>query len=190
MADDTPATGATPAGTENQQPATPPNTGQGDNPPLGPEGEKALEAFKTRAKTAEREKKELAERLEKIEQENKSESERAIDKARKEARAEAESEFEKERRSDRLQVAVAGHARQLADVDLTVLALKQGDTDSLFDDEGKVKAKELQAALNALLKAKPHLQASGTRPEGSANGGEGQGGGQRTMNDLIRAGHR
>lgn len=159
---------------------------------LGPEGVKALEAFKSRARNAEKQAKELEERLAKIEEANKSESEKALDKARKEARKEAETEFEKERRSDRLAVAVAGHARELADVDDVVLNLKQGDTDELFDEEGKVNAKALASALDDLTKRKPHLRAQGVgKPQGEADGGQGEGGGALTLNDQIRqaAGH-
>lgn len=155
---------------------------------LGPEGEKALDAFKSRARTAEKQAKELRERLDKLEEQNKSESEKALDKARKEARKEAEAEFEKERRSDRLQVAVARHARELADVDDVVLNIERGDTDELFDGEGKVDEKALKSRLESLLKAKPHLKAAGTgKPQGSANGGEGEGGESASVNDRIRA---
>lgn len=161
--------------------------GKTDDEKLGPEGVKALEAFKNRARAAEKREKELAERLDKIEESNKSESEKALDKARKEARKEAEAEFEKERRSDRLQVAVAKHARELADVDDVVLNLERADTDGLFNEEGRVNDKALEAALEELLKSKPHLKASGAgKPPGSADGGEGEGGGAVSMNDLIR----
>jgi hypothetical protein len=159
---------------------------------LKPEGEKALNAFKARARAAEKAQKELADKLDKIEEANKSETDKALDKARKEARAEAEGEFEKERRSDRLQVAVAKHARDLADVDDVVLNLAQGDLDALFDKDGKIDAKAVQAALEALLKDKPHLKATGVgKPQGSADGGEGQPGEGNSFNDQLRraAGH-
>lgn len=160
-------------------------TEKGDQ--LGPEGQKALDAFKRRARDAEKALKERDDRLAKIEEANKSESEKALDKARKDARKEAEAEFEKERRSDRLAVAVAGHARELADVDDVVLNLKQGDVEELFDDEGKVKADALKKALDDLTKRKPHLKATGTgKPTGSADGGEGEGGGAKSFNDLLR----
>lgn len=188
------ATATTPAkgegdGTEGKQPEgqqTTTKSGE-DAKPLGPEGEKALNAFKSRARSAEKENAELRERLEKLEEQNKSESEKALDKARKEARKEAETEFEKERRSDRLRVAVAGHARELADVDDVVLNVERGDTDELFDSEGQIKADSLKERLDSLLKSKPHLRAAGAgRPQGSADGGEGEGGGGQTFNDLIR----
>lgn len=156
---------------------------------LGPEGEKALAIWKADAKKAKKERDELQQQLDKIADANRTESEKAIEKARKEARKEAETEFDKERRSDRLGIAVAKHARELADVDDVVLNLKQGDTDELFDAEGKVNAETLKTALDALLKAKPHLKASGVgKPSGSADGGEGEGGGGRSWNDEIRAG--
>jgi hypothetical protein len=164
--------------------------GKTEETKLGPEGEKALEAFKKRARDAEKELKEKTEALDKIAEANKSESEKAIDKARKEARKEAETEFEQERRSDRLGVAVAKHARELADVDDVVLNLKQGDLDELFDDEGKVNTDALKAVLfdkGGLLERKPHLKAAGVgKPSGSADGGEGEGGGGTSFNDVLR----
>lgn len=157
---------------------------------LGPEGEKALAIWKADAKKAKKERDDLQARLDKIAEANKSESQKAIDKARKEARKEAETEFETERRSDRLGVAVAKHARELADVDDVVLNLKQGDLDELFNDEGKVNADALKAALfdkGGLLERKPHLKAQGVgKPSGSADGGEGEGGGGSTFNDALR----
>lgn len=155
---------------------------------LGPEGEKALAAFKSRARTAEQEAKELRERLEKLEESNKSDTDKALDKARKDARKEAEAEFQKERRSDRLGVAVAKHARELADVDDVVLNLERGDTSDLFDDDHKVKPDALKQRLDELLKAKPHLKATGVgKPAGDADGGKGEGGEGRSFNDVIRA---
>jgi len=160
---------------------------------LGPEGEKALRAFKDRARKAEKTNAELQERLDKIEEANKSETDKALDKARKEAGQEAEAEFEKERRSDRLQVAVARHARDLADVDDVVLNLERGDTDSLFDKDGKVDADALKGALGTLLDEKRHLKAKGVgKPAGTADGGEGEGSEGASFNDILRqkAGYR
>lgn len=164
--------------------------GKQEDGQLGPEGEKALAAFKTRARTAEKELKDATERLEKLETASKSETEKALDKARKEAKSEAQSEFEKERRSDRLAVAVAGHARELADVDDVILNLERqissGDVE-VFDSEGKVQREALDTALEALLKQKPHLKASGVgKPQGEADGGKGEGGGATSLNDDIR----
>ena len=174
--------GKEPEGKQPEGASTPPPDSQ-----LGPEGEKALGVWKERAKKAEKEAKEHAERLQKIEDENKSETDKALDKARKEARKEAETEFEKERRSDRLRVAVAGHARELADVDDVVLNIERGDTDELFDTEGKVNGDALKSQLETLLKAKPHLKAQGVgKPSGSADGGEGEGGGGTSFNDQLR----
>lgn len=183
------ATATEPAkGEETKEPEGKTPEGTQTDKPLGPEGEKALDIWKDRAKKAEKLAAEREERLQKIEDANKSETEKALDKARKEARKEAEAEFEKERRSDRLRVAVAGHARELADVDDVVLNIERGDTDELFDAEGKVNADALKSKLEALLKAKPHLRAQGVgKPQGSADGGEGEGGGGSSFNDQIRA---
>jgi hypothetical protein len=157
-------------------------------PQLGPEGEKALEAFKARARKAEKAEKELRERLDKIEEQNKSEGQKALDAARKEARAEAEAEFEKERRADRLAVAVAKRARDLADVDDVVLNLERRGMDGLYDEDGRIADKALDAQIESLLKDKPHLRAAGTggRPQGTANGGEGESGETSGLNAALR----
>lgn len=133
--------------------------------------------------------KDKASKFEQFEEQNRSETEKAIERARKEARAEAESEFEKSRRADRLQVAVAKYARELADVDDVVLNLERDGTDGLFDKEGRIDQQALDAALKAKLEEKPHLKAQGVgKPQGSANGGEGEGGEGFTFNDLLRRG--
>lgn len=187
MAEEAAATADKPEGEKPEGEAKPEGKPEGtDEAQLGPEGEKALSAFKSRARNAEKETKTLRERLEKIEHESKSETEKALDKARKEAKAEAEAGFENERRSDRLAVAVAGHARELADVDDVVLNLKGEDSD-LFGDDGKVDADKLKKALESLLKRKPHLKATDAgKPHGSADGGQGEGGEGRSFNDAIR----
>lgn len=181
------ATATTTEPAKGEETKTETTTETTDEGKLGPEGEKALSAFKSRARAAEKESKELKERLEQIEESTKSETDKALDKARKEARKEAESEFEKERRADRLQVAVAKHARDLADVDDVVLNLERGDLDGLFGADNKVDADALKGALETLLKEKPHLKATGTgRPQGSADGGEGEGGEGGSFNDMLR----
>lgn len=168
-----PQEGATPETTENQ---------------LGPEGEKALEAFKARARKAEKAQKELTERLERFEEQSKSEAEKALDKARKDARAEAEAEFDKERRADRLALAVAKRARDLADVDDVVLNLERRGVDDLYDEDGRIVEKALDKHIEVLLKDKPHLKAPGAdgKPQGTVNGGEGEGGGSAGFNAALR----
>jgi hypothetical protein len=133
---------------------------------------------------------ELEARLSEIENASKSDTEKALEKARKEARAEAEAELQKERRSDRLHVAVARHARDLADVDDVILNLERGDTDALFDKDGKVDNDALKAALKTLLSEKPHLKATGSKPQGDADAGKGESGGSTSFNDLMRASAR
>lgn len=183
---------STPAETQEapQEGATP----EQETTQLGPEGEKALEAFKARARKAEKAEKELRERLDKFEEQNKSESQKQIDKARKEAREEVLAEVERERRADRLQMAVAKRARELADVDDVVLNLERAGVDDLYDEDGRVIDKALDKQIQVLLSAKPHLKAPGAdgKPQGVVNGGEGEGGGGMGFNDLLRnaAGYR
>ncbi|HET7588605.1 MAG TPA: hypothetical protein VFK14_00245 [Solirubrobacterales bacterium] len=197
MATESAATATETETTENNE-STATETGEGTgssaatgtevaDKPLGPEGEKALEAFKDRARAAERANKTLQAQLDKLKEASKTDSEKALDEARKQGRSEAEEELAKERRDDRLQVAVAGHARELADVDDVILNLKSGDTEELFDEDGKIISSVLDTKLEDLLKKKPHLKAGGTgKPRGNGNGGEGAGGEGTTFNDLLR----
>lgn len=111
--------------------------------------------------------------LEEIQLEQQSEFEKAVAKAVKEERANNLREYETERRSNRLQIAVANHARELADVDDVVLNLSQGDTNELFNNEGSVDDGAFGKALEDLLERKPHLRGGGQVPTGDADAGRG-----------------
>ena len=111
--------------------------------------------------------------FEELQAETATELEKAVAKARKEERASALQEYEIERRSNRLQVAVSNHARELADVDDVVLNLERGDTNELFTDEGAVNDDTFGKALEDLLERKPHLRAGGQVPTGDADAGRG-----------------
>jgi hypothetical protein len=131
---------------------------------------------------------ELKGKLDQFEQASQTETEKAIGQAKKDARAEAETEFEKERRGDRLQVAVAKHARDLADVDDVIYNLQGEGVDGYFDKDGKVKPDALKSGIDDLLSRKAHLKAGPQgRPTGTADGGEGEAGSGVSMNDLMRA---
>jgi hypothetical protein len=134
-------------------------------------------AKRSKAETEKRDEQiaELQGQVEQLKAGNSPEMQQELDKARREGRKEAEQEFLVERRSDRLQVAVAGHARDLADVDDVVLNLQRGDTDDLFDQEGNVDPDQLQSTLSGLLERKPHLKAT---PNGPPQGGADQGRGE------------
>jgi hypothetical protein len=145
-----------------------------ETPPQEPDWKQYARKHEREAKKARAQLEELQGQLASREEAEKSETEKALDQARKEARAEAEAEFEQARRSDRLQVAVAKRARDLADVDDVVLNLKQGDTDDLFDEDGSVRDDAITSALSGLLERKPHLKAEGNgKPQGDADAGRG-----------------
>lgn len=157
----------------------------------------------TRAKKAEREAAELREKLQKIEDSNKSETEKAIEKAKEEARSEALKEADTERRSDRLEVSVTRLSTRgfkigegddektlrFADPDDAIVhverAISKGeiDGDDIFDSEGKVNSESLTTALADLLERKPHLAANGDGPA-PPKGDPGTRRGEPADNDL------
>lgn len=169
------------------------DSGQG-NPPageqqgagaLGPEGEKALEAWKQRARTAEAEAKrakELDGELARLREQTMSDQEKAIEKAKREATAEANKTFNSRLVQAEVRAAAAGKLADPEDairfIDLSGIAI---------DGDGAVDKKAIEKELTDLLKARPYLAASATRPTGTvdqgARGGAGDGG---DMNALIR----
>lgn len=163
---------------------------------LGPEGEKALKAWKERARKAEREAKakakvaeDAAARLAKIDEESKSEQEKAIEQARNEAADEVKKAAEEELRAERLNSAIARQAaKDFADVDDAIRLLDVGD--ELFDDDGKVQTDALGSALAELLERKPHLKADSGRPGGGSDAGKGEGAGpsieEMSVEDHLR----
>jgi len=164
MADDAPTTDAAPA---TDAPVT-------DDAPLEPAGQKALEAFKERARAAERESKAHQAELDKMRAEldevragQLSEHEKEVEKARKEAdqaaRAEVSSAYQA--RLDAADIRLA--ASKFADPEDAILNL---DTSGLARDEsGNLDQKALTGALDGILKKKPHL--AGGLTNGSADGG-------------------
>jgi len=154
---------------------------------------KELRTYERSAKAAsERKDAEVAELKSKLEQHeaaSQTETEKAIGKAKKDAVAEAQSGFEKERKADRLQLAVAKRAREIADVDDMVARLQRSGIEDAYDKDGKIKVDAFNERFDAELAEAPHMKAGPHgRPAGSANGGEGEGGDAPTMNDLLRAG--
>jgi len=163
------------------------DAGEGDEP-LRPEGLKALEEWKNRAKTAEKDAKEAAAlraELEKLRESQMGESEKAIEKARKEGEQSAMTRLQSERVLDRVEVLAARSFADPEDARLR-LASRVGD---LINGDGAPDAKAIQAALEDLLKEKPHLAASPSRSRGDIDQGA-RGGQSRAfdMNDaLLRA---
>lgn len=168
---------------------------------LGEKGKEAIKAERERTKAAEQAKRDaeaaakkaqeerdaLQARIEKLENEGKSDTEKAIAAARKEAADEARKE-EREKAAEKdkqaaerektlllKQVKVdveAAAVGKLADPKDAVLHL---DLEDLADDDGNVDDKKVGEALKKLLEAKPYLKASGVKPD--VGGGARPGGG-------------
>lgn len=153
---------------------------------LGEAGQKALDAFKERARVAEKEAKrakQLDAEIAKLREQTQSDSEKAI------AAAKAEGITEERARSNQLllraevKAAAAGKLR-VADDALRFLDI----SDFTVGDDGTVDVKAIDRAIEGLITERPDLagQASGW---GSADGG-GRGaslaGGDGDMNALIR----
>jgi hypothetical protein len=138
-----PAAPAAPAGTD---PATPPEGDEGA--PLGPAGEKALAAWKQRAKEAEDQAKAQAAKLKEYEDAEKTEAERQAD-----ALKAATERAEKATRlavSSQVEALAAGRFQDPQDA---VEALQNG---SFLTEDGNVDRTAITAALDDLLGRKPH----------------------------------
>lgn len=149
-----------------------------EDKPLGEAGEKALAEWKKRAKAAEKQAKEYEQKVAEQEEATKSEHEKALDKARKEAadaaKAETVGEFRKRILRAEIRTAAAGKLADPSDA----VALLDLDLDEVFDEDGEVKAEEINSAIADLLERKPHLKADphDGRPSGDADAGKGSGG--------------
>lgn len=187
-------------------PPTPPPAD--DDAPLGPEGEKALEAWKQRAKAAERDAKragDLEAELTQLREEQMGEHERAIEQARREAREEAEAELTDQttRRlfGAELKVAASGdiditddegktHTVRLADPSLladTEVALRLLDLDEIpVTNTGDIDSEAISQAVTTLVTAKPYLAASATPQPGSADQGARTAPPKKGLEDQIR----
>lgn len=144
---------------------------------LGESGEKALEAFKSRAREAEKQAKAeakarvaLEQRLAQVEESTKTEGEKALEQARKEAAATAAAEARAAWSSRYLSQAVrAAAGGKLADPSDAVRLLDLSEFE--VDDDGEVDAKAIDAAIDDLLSSKPYLAAKGGRPRGDVDQG-------------------
>jgi hypothetical protein len=138
----------------------------------------------------------LRNQLKQREDADKTEQQKAVDEAREEGRKEIQEKVEAERRRDRLEVAATRLATRgvkigkgddaetvkFADPEDALVhlerAVRNGDVDDPFDDNGKVKTDDLQEALVELLERKPHLRADEPKKQerpGSADAGKGAG---------------
>ena len=140
----------------------------------------------------------LAERLEKLETDGKSETEKAIDAARKEADAKARKEERDKAAEKEKEAAEREKALLLKQVKVDVKAAAVGkladpddaapflDLASFVDDEGNVDTKKIEAGITKLLESKPHLAANGTGKP-NIGGGARQGGADTARTERAKA---
>lgn len=195
MADE-PATPPDPAGDATppadpspKDPPAPPGDDGGDDPALGPKGEKALDAWKQRAKNAEadaKRAKDLEAELETLRTAQMSEQEKAIKEARDSARTETLSEV-----NERLFAAEAraSGSGKLSDPDLLadpVVALRLlGLSEVPVTDTGDIDTEAISEAIDSLIESKPYL-AGATPPTPPLDLGQGARGAQNQVRQLTR----
>lgn len=187
-----------PEGTDNgappdtPPPPPPPPPAASDDAPLGDKGEKALEAWKTRAKAAEAKAKEadtLRAELEEFRAAQMTEQEKAVAAARKEGETAATAKANARLIRAEVTAAAAGLAADPSDV-VAILAEQGALADLKVDGDGNVDRKAIDAKIGDLLKSKPHLAAVrdpefGNRTPANGNRSEGE-----QMNDWLRAAAR
>ena len=93
-----------------------------------------------------------AERLDALEAENQSETERMVAEARREVEAEVTERFMTERVLDKIEVAAAGRFQDVEDA-----RLRLGARAAEFVDDGAVDTEAIKAAVDEVLEAAPHL---------------------------------
>jgi hypothetical protein len=163
MADDTGSQGD-PEGTDNN--ADGQQDGQQQQGDLGAAGKKALDAERSARKAAEKRMGDLEKELTQLREGSMSEQEKAVEQARREAKAEASKAFNTRLVQAEVRAAAAG---KLADPEDAIRFLELNDFD--VNDNGEVDGKAISTALDGLLKQKPYLAASATRPTGDADQG-------------------
>jgi hypothetical protein len=140
-----PAPGPAPAPPAGGQPT--------DDPTLGPEGEKALALWKQRAKEAEQREKDQAARLKEFEDRDKTDVEKQADALK--AATERADQATRLAVSSQVEALAAGRFQDPQDA---VTALQSGN---FVTAEGTVDRAAITAALDNLLKEKPHWAPSG-----------------------------
>lgn len=148
---------------------------------LGAEGEKALAAFKERAREAERDARNAKAELEKLRIESMGEAEKAVAQARLEGRAEALQTANARLLSAEVKAAAAG---KLANPSLAPRLLDL--TQFTLSDDGDVDTDAINKAIDRLLKSDPYLAAGATTPGSFDPGPRGGGSAGPDMNSQIR----
>lgn len=141
---------------------------------LGEKGEKALEAWKQRARTAEKEAKrvtELETELARFREQTMTDTEKAIEQARKEARSETMATVNRRLVAAEVRAVAGGRLNDPEDA-VRFLDLEQFEV----GDDGEVDRTTIVSAVDGLLKNKPYLAVGATRPAGDADQGTRTGG--------------
>jgi hypothetical protein len=168
-----------------QPPAGTTTSTAGDEDGLGEAGKRALDAERTSRRAAEKRAADMEKELQRFRESSMSEQEKAIEQARKEARTEATAAFNQRLVAAEVRAVAAG---KLADPEDAIRFLDLDDFK--VGDAGEVDKTAITKALDGLVKAKPYLAASATRPTGDADQGARGGPAGSSMNDLIRAARR
>lgn len=158
--------------------------------PLGPEGEKALQIWKERARAAEREAQRVA-RLEaelaELRKAQMTDQERAVEEAREAARAEVLESVRGDRFLDKLAAISAG---KVADAELfadPTVALRLLGFDSIpVTEDGGIDGEAISSALASLIERKPYLAASATHKPGPIDQGARTSVPPASLDDQIR----
>lgn len=181
--------------TTDQPGGQPPVAQDQDDQPLGPEGEKALQIWKQRARAAEREAKrarELEAELAKLREAQMTEQERAIENARREAAEAARTEVLRSVNERlfvaELRAATAGKLTPEAQRDLLVdpmVATKLLGFDEIpVTDTGDIDSEAISQAVASFVEARPYLAPSASRPGGADQGARPNTPSQLTREDL------
>lgn len=178
---------ATPAG-DGAPPAA-----DGDDPPLGPQGEKALGAWKDRAKEAEAEAKRLREENDTLRLAQLSEQEREVERIKAETRESARTEVLGQVTPklfiSELKAATAGALLPAAAADLLVDPMVAqrllGLAEIPVTADGDIDGEAISSAVTAYVAARPHLAASATQTPGPVDQGARQTAVTKSIDQLI-----
>lgn len=150
---------------------------------LGEGGKRALEDERKARRDAEKRAAAVEKELDELRKKGLSEQERAVEEAKNAGKSESDAAWRS--RTVRLAVKAAAGGKAADPGDIPALL---GDLDRFVDDDGEVLEKDLDDAIEKLLKAKPYLRATATR-RGSGDGGfrgDAPAGAGSSMTDLIR----
>lgn len=163
------------------EPVTP--TEPVEPPVAGPAAEIDWQAS---SRKQERENKKLRDQLAAAQAQGQTDAEKAIETARKEGETTATKAANARILRSEVKSLAVGKLADPSDA-LPLLRDRLGDDlDGLVDDKGDVDEKAVKAEIDALIKEKPHLAASGQQIPGVPLGQHGQAGAPDDMNALLR----